>query len=232
MPRYTMKTGPIVSSTAEQRLRALSRALLTRKRSGEIPADLGAEVVGLLFDENPHIRRKTAYLIASLGEAAHRAVPALLELLAREKSELVLCEVLSALKSIGPAAEAAVPLLIELLRQEEAPDRLRRAVEPIRCAAALALGGIGPAASAAAPLLFEALRREARLYAPGMMEHSEYLNGLAGLGPLVLPGLRKLLQQDDERVAHAAAVTLFLLAKKTCTPEILSCLLTAAGDNR
>ena len=83
----------------------------------------------------------------ALGKIGPAAVPALIEALRDDDSDVRYTA--AALARIGPAAEAAVPALIEALKHDDSIVRFN---------AAYALGKIGPAAEAAVPTLLEALK--------------------------------------------------------------------------
>ncbi len=112
---------------------------------GHIRPDAEAAVgpfVRLMEDSNPAVRLRALHTLAEYGEAA---VPALLELLEKDRAAYWACLVLN---QIGPDATDAVPALTERVSDERAE---------VRREAILALAEIGEAAAPAADEIAAAL---------------------------------------------------------------------------
>ncbi len=153
------------------------------------------------MDTSPSVRWSAAVALGKIGPDAKAAVPALIEALKDENSEMRR-RVAVALGNIGPDAKAAVPALIEALKDEN---------KNVRDSAAVALGTLGPDAKAAVPVLIEALKDE------GMVVRREAAGALGEIGPdakAVVPALIAALKDEDWRVRGQAAEALGRIQKR------------------
>lgn len=175
----------------------------------------------------------TAGALASMGEAAAAAVPALTQGLGDHN--LGISErrsVLAALAKIGPAAKKAVPTIVALMNTnresisftrtcietlgsigpgaEDAVPSLqavtadRNLDDTLRREAAFALGRIGPAAKNTVPTLIEIISREEE--SASLQESCiKALGTLGRHSSWAVPALNKTLEHPDPRLRTAAA---------------------------
>jgi HEAT repeat protein/lysophospholipase L1-like esterase len=161
-------------------------------------------------------RAEAARALATLGETAAPAVPALTVALA-DSSHVVRAAAAWALGNVGPAAAPAVPALIRLLRD----------VDPfVRAGAAFGLGGVGEAAAGAAATLID------RLDDPDERVRWRAADALAkvGLDEASVEPLARLVQETTGLGRGHAAEALGRLgpAARSAVPELVA----AASDSR
>ncbi|MGO8749112.1 MAG: HEAT repeat domain-containing protein [Thermoguttaceae bacterium] len=215
--------------SADKEVAAEALRTLTGLGQASVPALVEALTV---LEHRPVV----AAVLASMGEGAKEAVPALIEIVKTDKSPESRKEALMALGAIGPAAKEAVPAAIAALGDRN---------EKVNYAACFALGRIGPAAIAAEPELKKKLTSADPLFpsaaawaivkidpktpdapqlVPQLMKALDYhepliragtARTLGHLGPVAkeaLPALRKLLDDKDENVKKAAAEAIKAIA--------------------
>ena len=128
--RFSRPSGRI--GAADKEVAAEALRTLTGLGQASVPALVEALTV---LEHRPVV----AAVLASMGEGAKEAVPALIEIVKTDKSPESRKEALMALGAIGPAAKEAVPAAIAALGDRN---------EKVNYAACFALGRIGPAAIA------------------------------------------------------------------------------------
>lgn len=174
----------------------------------EVGRAAGAALIRLGADAAPAIRAKLAdpavrlqllEVVAALGPAVKPAVP---ELVAALGDAGVRGEAAVAIAAIGADAAEAVPALAKLLGDEQADPGLRYA-------ACYALGRMGPAAAAAEPLVRgltespDQLLTTVAVWAALRIKPDD-----ASLFATAIPRLRRALRDDSELVRLEAAVSL------------------------
>ncbi|MBB74688.1 MAG: hypothetical protein CMJ75_09265 [Planctomycetaceae bacterium] len=198
---------------------------------GEEAAAAGDDVVSTLTDSDTYLRRIAAGAVPAVGVPASRGVPALLELLKRERS----VEVLRALSEYGGQAQPALTELGKVLRdrsidtevrwnaartigkvREKAVSEVALLVEhlqdeeaTVREHSAEALGDIGPGAATSVPALVAVLTDKATRV------RRDAVRSLGQIGPAAqaaVPDILKLLKDPEPIVQQAARTALETLA--------------------
>jgi len=140
----------------------------------------------------------SALALGAMREAASNAVPALIEVIEREKVSRPLREMPVSALALGKIGIPAVPALIEITTHPDAR---------VRTSAAMALGFVGAKAEAAIPHLVPLLRdlnadvRRAATLAIGNIDSGQHVAAL-------VPALIKLANDDDIFLSSLAASTL------------------------
>ena len=124
---------------------------------GEPAVPALTEVLG--DDTNWWARAGAAAALGCMGEPAHGAVPALIEVL-KDDSEWVRRNAADTLGNIGPSARSAVPALIEALGDDRTVSRWSLSDSPLRENAMIALTKMGQLPQSAIPVVEEALQDE------------------------------------------------------------------------
>ena len=124
---------------------------------GEPAVPALTEVLG--DDTNWWARAGAAAALGCMGEPAHGAVPALIEVL-KDDSEWVRRNAADTLGNIGPSARSAVPALIEALGDNRPVSRWSLSDSPLRENATIALTKMGELPQTAIPVMEEALHDE------------------------------------------------------------------------
>jgi HEAT repeat protein len=84
---------------------------------GRIGAPATADVLPMLDDPSPEVRRRGAEILAHIGGDAETAIEPLIRMLERDPDEDVRKAAAYALGQMGPKAAAAVPALARMLRE-------------------------------------------------------------------------------------------------------------------
>jgi len=140
----------------------------------------------------------SALALGAMREAASNAVPALIEVIEREKVSRPLREMPVSALALGKIGVPAVPALIEMTAHSDAR---------VRTSAAMALGFVGTKADAAIPRLVPLLRdanadvQRAATLAIGNIDSGQHVAAL-------VPALIKLANDDDIFLSSLAASTL------------------------
>lgn len=198
---------------------------------GEEAAAAGDDVIRTLADSDTYLQRIAAGAVPAVGVPASQGVPALLELLQRERS----VEVLRALSEYGGEAQPALTELSQVLRDRSIPTEVRwnaaRTIGKVRENAvstvpllvehlqddeatvrehsAEALGDIGPPAAASVPALVAILTDKATRV------RRDAVRSLGQIGPAAqpaVPDILKLLKDSEPIVQQAARTALQTLA--------------------
>jgi HEAT repeat protein len=182
-----------------------------------IPSTAIPDLIAALQDKDERVRSAAAYTVAALGRGAEKAIPALVEMLARNHDASAAIEGLAAM---GPAAKAAVPSLIAVLK-----DRNRSAV--VRALAAAALSRIDPLAAQVITALVDGLQEAERLNGFGFANMCE--NALSRIGPAAVPALAAALADPQYKARRRAVASLALLGR--AGNEVLPALSKALDDD-
>jgi HEAT repeat protein len=181
-------------------------------QSGSPPVS-AESLIANLRAENLDVRRNAATAIRLAGRNAQRnALPAMIDLLKKEKDGQVRLAVLDAVTSLGPDASSAVPVLVYTLRSNYGGDRQEESHQDYR--SALALAAIGkPAVEGLRGLLKE--RKE--------NVRAEVVMSLGRIGPdakAAIPDLIPLLGDKAERIRREASLALGRIGTATVEPLI------------
>ena len=198
---------------------------------GEEAAEASEDVISALSDSDVYLRRIAAGAVPAVGVPAPQGVPALLDLLQRERS----VEVLRALSEYSGEAQPALTELSKVLRDRSLPTEVRwnaaRTIGKVRENAvstvpllvehlqddeatvrehsAEALGDIGPSAAASVPALVAVLTDTATRV------RRDAVRSLGQIGPAAqpaVPAVLKLLEDPEPIVQQAARTALQTLA--------------------
>ena len=171
-----------------------------------------------LRDQDVNVRRATTNEIRQADRARRReALPALVEVLLKEKDGQVRLAVLDTITALGPDAEPAISALVQTLRTDYGGQRSEESHQDYR--SALALASIGkPAVEPLRGLLKE--RKES--------VRAEVVMGLGRIGPdaaATVPDLIPLLGDASERIRREASRSLGLIG-----PPAIEALVAASTD--
>ena len=164
----------------------------------QITGDTTASVPVLIATLNRPNAWDSALALGAMREAASNAVPALINLVQREKVPRPLREMPVSALALGQIGMPAVPALIEITTHHDAR---------VRTSAAIALGFVGAKAEPAIPHLVPLLRdsdadvRRAATLALGNIDSGQYASAL-------VPALLRLANDDDIFLSSLAASTL------------------------
>jgi HEAT repeat protein len=164
----------------------------------QITGDAAASVPALVAALNQPDGWDSALALGVMREAASNAVPALIELVQREKVPRPLREMPVSALALGQIGLPAVPALIKITTHQDSR---------VRTSAAIALGFVGPKAADAVPHLVPLLRdsdgdvRRAATLALGNIDSSQHASAL-------VPALIRLANDDDIFLSSLAASTL------------------------
>jgi HEAT repeat protein len=191
-----------ISSAPEIRLRLSDRDLRVRVAAARAFWQVTGDTVEALPVLVAALKEPNAWdaalALGAMREAASNAVPALIEVIQREKVSRPLREMPVSALALGKIGAPAVPGLIEVTTH---PD------PRVRTSAAMALGFIGGKADAALPHLVPLLRdsnadvRRAATLAIGNIDTGEHVAAL-------VPALIKLATDEDIFLSSLAASTL------------------------
>ena len=177
-------------------------------------------VVDRLRDKDANVRRSAANDLRVADRDQQRAsLPALIDVLLREKDGQVRLAVFDAITALGPDAEPAIPALVQTLRTDYGGQRLEESHQDYR--SALALASIGkPAVEPLRGLLKE--RKEG--------VRAEVVMGLGRIGPDAagaVPDLIPLLGDASDRIRREASRSLGLIGRSAIEP-----LVAASADGK
>ncbi|HEX2622267.1 MAG TPA: HEAT repeat domain-containing protein [Phototrophicaceae bacterium] len=213
---------------------------------GEPAEPAVAELIRLLSDRNPVVRRMAAFALGRIGEPAAPAVSELVKALA-DNEQNVRDFAAYALGRIGEAAAPALPILIPALKDQQpivrfgaalALRQIGKAATPAMNAlinaltdenqevgqlAALALGQMGAPAAEAVPALVTMLGNRN----PDLRFSSAY--ALGRIGEPAMPELLKTLESKDSGLRVSAAMALGEAGKAAATA--IPALTVALGDH-
>jgi HEAT repeat protein len=164
----------------------------------QITGDAAASVPVLIATLNRPNAWDSALALGAMREAASNAVPALINLVQREKVPRPLREMPVSAMALGQIGMPAVPALIEITTHRDAR---------VRTSAAIALGFVGAKAEIAIPHLVPLLRdsdgdvRRAATLALGNIDGGQHASAL-------VPALIRLANDDDIFLSSLAASTL------------------------
>ena len=181
-------------------------------RDGATP-DLAGSLSRDLRADNVEVRRGAAARVrASDRDARRKALPAMIEVLMKEKDGQVRLAVLDAVTALGRDAEPAVPALLHTLRTSYGGQGQEESHQDYR--SALALASIGkPAVEGLRGLLKE--RKEG--------VRAEVVMALGRIGPdaeAAVPDLVPLLGDKSERIRREAALALGQVGPAAVDPLI------------
>jgi HEAT repeat protein len=207
-------------------IRYLSRALLvfsfcaplvSRSAAQDAPAaDPTEALIASLRSETADARRAAAAKVrASERDTQRRALPAMIDVLMKDKDGQVRLTVLETLAALGPDAAPAVAALVHTLRTDYGGQGREELHQDFR--SALALAAIGkPAVEGLRGLLKE--RKES--------VRAEAVMSLGRIGPdaeAAIPDLIALLEDKSERLRREASVALGRIGKPAVEPLIDAC---------
>jgi HEAT repeat protein len=168
----------------------------------QVGAPAVPDLAEVLKDKNGDVRAYAAGVLARIGPPARDAVPALTDLVKKDKEPrpagalpptgMARVFAIQALGRIGPDAKASVPALTDVLTEKPAN-------EEARISAVVALGQIGPGAGAAVPALSDVVKNGkgvVRLHA---------VNSLGQIGPDAREAVPVLKQAAQDKYLRAAA---------------------------
>jgi HEAT repeat protein len=164
----------------------------------QITGDATASVPVLIATLNRPNAWDSALALGAMREAASNAVPALINLIQREKVPRPLREMPVSALALGQIGMPAVPALIEITTHRDAR---------VRTSAAISLGFVGAKAEPAIPHLVPLLRdsdadvRRAATLALGNIDSGEHASAL-------VPALIRLANDEDIFLSSLAASTL------------------------
>jgi len=164
----------------------------------QITGDAAAAVPVLIATLNRPNAWDSALALGAMREAASNAVPALINLIQREKVPRPLREMPVSALALGQIGTPAVPALIEITMHRDAR---------VRTSAAIALGFVGAKAESAIPHLVPLLRdtdadvRRAATLALGNIDSRQHTSAL-------VPALIRLANDEDIFLSSLAASTL------------------------
>jgi HEAT repeat protein len=210
-------------------VRRLTRALLLLALCGLLPArapgqerpvppDAAALIDGLRA-KSVEARRSAAVALRSSARGTQRqALPALVDLLNKEKDGQVRLAVLDAVTALGPDAGSAVPALVHTLRSDYGGQREEEMHQDYR--SALALAAVG------APAV-EGLRGLLKDGKPNVRAEAAMALGRIGADAApAVPDLIHLLGDKNERIGQEASLALGRIGKTAIVA------LVAASENR
>jgi hypothetical protein len=116
-PEYVSPTLALPRSRLIRRREEWTEAEAAADALGRIGAPATAELLAMLEDADPQMRRRGAEILARIGSDAEEAVPALIRVVEQDADPQVRKAAAFALGQIGPKAEAAVPALTRMLRE-------------------------------------------------------------------------------------------------------------------
>jgi HEAT repeat protein len=158
----------------------------------------GAALLAALDDPDPHVRAVSAKGLPAVGVPAEQAVPALVRLLQKEPTVVVVY----ALSEYGPDAAPSLERLVPILTNKELDTELR-------WNAARTLGKLREAGVDAIPVLVDSLADEAAT----VREHSaEALGDIGAPAKSAVPALIAVLADPATRVRRDAARSLGQIA--------------------
>src|SRR5262249_49419484 len=137
------------------------------------------------------------------GAKARVAVPALIEVSKKDRSNMCRGAAIQALGEIGPPAATSAAALAELLDHKDSD---------IRLFAAQSLGQLGAGAKDAAPALAKVAKKD-----PDRKVRTFAIQALAQIGrasKVVIPTLKELLRDSDERIRDDVSTWLERLGEK------------------
>jgi HEAT repeat protein len=188
-------------------------------RSQDVPtADRTMSVVEGLQAKDVNVRRAAANQVRTADRGQQReSLPALIDLLLKEKDGQVRLAVLDAVTALGPDAVAAVPALVQTLRTNYGGQRQEESHQDYR--SALALAAIGKPAVEGLRGLLEERKESVR---------AEVAMALGRIGPdasAAIPDLIPLLGDASARVRREASRALGLIG-----PSAIESLVSASTD--
>jgi len=195
--------GPDAAPSAPQLRRCLADPdanvrVASARALWQITGDATASVPVLIATLNRPNAWDSALALGAMREAASNAVPALINLIQRERVPRPLREMPVSALALGQIGMPAVPALIEITTHHEAR---------VRMSAAIALGLVGAKAEPAIPHLVPLLRdsdgdvRRAATLAVGSIDSGEHASAL-------VPALIRLANDEDIFLSSLATSTL------------------------
>jgi hypothetical protein len=113
---YLSPSLELDSSRLIRRREEWTEAEVAADALGRIGAPATPQIVTMLDDPDPRIRRRGAEILARIGSDAEEAIPVLIRLVEQDPDLQVRKAAAFALGQMGPKAEAAIPALTRMLR--------------------------------------------------------------------------------------------------------------------
>jgi HEAT repeat protein len=186
--------APVLAAVLQDRQRASAAVrCLAAELLGKVGAGAeatGTSLIAALQDPDAHVRSVASAALPKAGVSADVAVPALLELIGRERNPVHV----RALSEYREAAQPGLPVLEEILADSQLDSETR-------WNAARAIGKVGAEAAGAVPSLVAALQDPAAT----IREHAA--EALGDIGPPAaeaVPGLASVLDDPAPRVRRKA----------------------------